>query len=158
MSSSPADYFDKARSVAASVLFAAGVTAIVGSLLDWVVVSETPPQVPANQVHRLPPFSGIELGDGYVVIAAAVLIIVSAFFLVIRRSSGFAWLAFLGSIVIGGIATADYRGIEQLHVDLEGIGADPSAGIGLTLVAVAGFVGVVASVAAIAASPRGRGT
>lgn len=149
------DYFDKARLVSASVLFAAGVAAIAGALLDWVVVEATPPEVPANQLDRLPPFSGLELGDGYVVLIAGVVVVLSAFMLVIRSSSGFAWLAFLGSIVIGGIAFADYRGVEQLHLDLEGIGTSPSPGIGLVLVAVAGFVGLVGAVAAIAATPKG---
>lgn len=155
MSSSPTgDYFHKARSVSASVLFIAAVVAIVGSLLDWVVVADTPPEVPANQMHRLPPFSGTELGDGYVVIGAAVVVIVAAFFLVLRGGSGFAWLAFVGCIVIGGIAISDYRGVAELHLDLEGIGSSPSPGVGLTLVAAAGFVGLVAAVAAIAASPK----
>ena len=154
--SPPRDPFDKARAIGASVLFAAGVAAIVGSLLDWVVVAETPPEVPANQLHRLPPFSGTELGDGYVVIGAAIVVILSAFLLVVRRGSGFAWLAFLGCIVIGGIAFADYRGVQQLHTDLEGIGTQPAPGAGLTLVAVAGFVGLVGAVSAIAASPKAR--
>ncbi len=155
MSTSPhGGYFERARSVAASVLFAAAAAAIIGSVLDWLVVAETPPRVPANQAHRLPPFSGLELGDGYAVIVASLVVIVSAFFIVLRRSSGFSWLAFLGCIVIGGIAISDYRGIQQLHVDLEAIGRDPRPGVGLTLVAAAGFVGLIGSVAAIAASPK----
>lgn len=140
--------------IAATILFAAGAAAIVGALLDWFVVEEVPPDVPANQAHRLPPFSGVELGDGYVVIGAAVLVIASAFLIVLRTGSGPAWLAFLGCIVIGGIAISDYRGIQELHVELEAIGRDPSPGFGLTLVAIAGFVGLVGSVAAIAASPK----
>ena len=151
------DYFDKARLVSASVLFAAGVAAIAGAMLDWVVVDQTPPEVPANQLHRLPPFSGLELGDGYVVLAAGGVVVLSAFMLVARGTSGFAWLAFLGCIVIGGIAFADYRGVEQLHVDLEGIGSSPGPGAGLTLVAAAGFVGLVGAVSAIAATPKSRG-
>lgn len=155
MPSSPnGDYFERARSIAASVLFAAAAAAIIGSLLDWVVVAETPPEVPANQAHRLPPLSGLDVGDGYAVIAAALVVIVSAFFIVLRSSSGFAWLAFLGCIVIGGIAISDYRGIHELHLDLDAIGRDPRPGVGLTLVAAAGFVGLVGAVAAIAASPK----
>lgn len=155
MSSSPTrDYFDKARAIAGTIMFAAGAVAIAGAVLDWLVVQEVPPNVPADQAHRLPPFSGTELGDGYVVIGAAVVAIVAAFFVVLRRGSGPAWVAFLGFIVIGGIAISDYRGIQELHLQLEAIGARPRPGVGLTLVAIAGFVGLVGSVGAIAASPR----
>ncbi len=147
------DFFEKARAVAASILFACGAAAVVGSLLDWVTVRAQPPDVPDDQLHRLPPFSGIEIGDGWYVIAAAVVVLVCAFFIVIRGRSRYAWLAFLGCIVIGGISISDYRGIEELHLSLEAIGRDPRPGLGLTLVAAAGLIGLAASVAAVAASP-----
>lgn len=149
------DFFEKARAVAASVLFACGAAAIIGSLLDWVTVEAQPPDVPADQLHRLPPFSGIEIGDGWVVIGAASLVLVCAFFIVIKGRSRYAWLAFLGCIVIGGISISDYRGIDELHLSLEAIGRGPRPGLGLTLVAAAGLIGLAASVAAVAASPSG---
>lgn len=154
MSPSPSgDYFERARAISASVLFAAAAAAIIGSVLDWVVVEATPPDVPSDQLDRLPPFTGLELGDGWVVIAAALVVIVSAFFIVLRGR--FAWLAFAGSVVIGGIAISDYRGVEDIHLDLEGIGRGPRPGLGLTLVAAAGVIALIASAASIAASPSG---
>lgn len=151
---STGDFFERARAVAASVLFAAGAAAVIGSFLDWVTVEAVPPEVPEQQSHRLPPFSGLELGDGWVVLAAGIVMLFAAFFIVARGTSGFAWLAFLASIVIGGIAISDYRGITEVHLDMEGIGTDPSPGLGLTLVAAAGIIGLIGSVGAIAASPK----
>jgi hypothetical protein len=146
------DYFHKARTVTATVLFAAGLAAIVGSLLDWIVVAEVPPSVPEDQMHRLPPFTGIEVDDGWVVIGAALVVLVSAFFIVLKGR--FAGWALLGCIVIGGIAISNYRTVSEIHLALEGIGRDPRPGSGLTLVTVAGLVGSVAAAGAMAASPR----
>lgn len=148
------NYFDRARAVAASALFAAGAAAILGSLLEWVVVEDKPPSVPDDQLDRLPPLSGIEVTDGWYVIAAAALIVVSAFALILRKRSGWGWLAFVSSTVIGAVAVADYRDIEGLFSDVEGIGRGPVPGLGLMLVIAASFVGIVASVAGVAASPR----
>jgi len=148
------DYFDRARGVAASALFAAGAGAILGSLLEWVTVEDRPPTVPNDQLDRLPPLSGIEVTDGWYVIAAATVIVVSAFALILRKSSGWGWLAFLASMVIGAVAVADYRDIQGLFSEVEGIGRGPVPGLGLMLVIAAAFVGVIASVAAVAASPR----
>lgn len=147
------DFFERARAIAASILFAAGAAAIIGSFLDWVTVEEVPPEVPEQQAHRLPPFSGLEAGDGWVVLVAGIVILVGAFFIVTRGTSGFAWLTFLASVVVGGIGMSDYRGITELHLDMEGIGTDPAPGLGLILVAAAGIVGLIASAGAIAASP-----
>lgn len=149
--SSSGDYFERARAISATVLFAAAAVAIIGAVLDWIVVDAVPPDVPADQADRLPPFTGIEIGDGWFVIAAAVVVAISAFFIVLRAR--FAWLAFLGSVAIGGIAISDYRGVADIHLGLEAIGRGPRPGIGLTLVAAAGVISLVASVAAIAASP-----
>lgn len=151
------DYFERVRAVTASVLFAAGAAAVIGSILDWVTVETVPPVVPAEQSHRVPPFSGLELGDGWVVMGAGVVMLLAAFFIVTKGTPGYAWLAFLASVMIGGIAISDYRSIEAVHLDMEGIGTGAGPGVGLILVATAGFVGLIASVAAIAASPsRGR--
>ena len=154
MSPSPSgDYFERARAISASVLFAAAAAAIIGSILDWIVVDATPPDVPSDQLDRLPPFTGLDLGDGWVVIAAALVVVISAFFIVLKGK--FAWLAFIGSVVIGGIAISDYRGVENIHLELEGIGRGPRPGLGLTMVAAAGVIALIASVASIAASPSG---
>lgn len=147
------DFFERARAIAASVLFAAGAAAVIGSFLDWVTVEAVPPEVPGQQSHRLPPFSGLELGDGWVVLGAGVVMLVGAAFIVVKGTSGYAWLTFLASVVIGGIAISDYRGIEEVHLEMEGIGTGPNPGLGLTLVAAAGIIGLIASVGAIAASP-----
>jgi hypothetical protein len=154
--SPPGDYFERARAIAGSVLFAAATAAIIGSILDWVIVAQEPPVVPTDQLDRLPPFTGLEVGDGWFVIAAAVVVLLSAFFIVMKAK--LAWLAFFGSVIIGGIAISDYRGIADLHLELEGIGRDPAPGLGLTLVAAAGVIALIASVAAIAASPSQRET
>ncbi len=151
---SSGDYFERARAVSASVLFAAAAAAIIGSVLDWVVVAQTPPDVPADQLDRLPPFTGIELGDGWYVIGAAIVVLISAFLIVMKGR--YAWLAFLGCVVIGGIAISDYRNVGELHLQLEAIGRDPRPGVGLTLVAAAGLVGLIAAVGSIAASPSNR--
>lgn len=152
-SPSTGDYFDRARAVSASILFAAGAAAVIGSFLDWVTVDALPPEVPAEQSHRLPPFSGLELGDGWFVLAAGVVMLVGAFFIVMRGTASYAWLTFFAAVVIGGIAISDYRGIADVHIDMEGIGTDPAPGLGLTLVAAAGIIGLIGSVGAIAASP-----
>jgi hypothetical protein len=155
----PADernYFDKARAVAASALFASGAAAILGALLEWVTVEERPPTVPDDQLDRLPPLSGIEVTDGWYVIAAAAVVVISAFALILRKSSAWGWLAFAASMVIGAVAVADYRDIQGLFSDVEGIGRGPVPGLGLMLVVAASFVGVIAAVAAVAASPRER--
>ena len=155
MSGTPSgDYFERVRAISASVLFAAGTAAIIGSILDWVVVAQEPPVVPTDQLDRLPPFTGLEVGDGWFVIAAAVVVLISAFFIVMQGK--LAWLAFVGSVMIGGIAISDYRGVADLHLELEGIGVNPRPGLGLTLVAAAGVVALIASVASIAASPSQR--
>ena len=151
--STPGDYFERARAISASVLFAAAAAAIIGSVLDWVVVDATPPDVPSDQADRLPPFTGLEIGDGWFVIGAAVVVLISAFFIVSKGS--YAWLAFLGSVVIGGIAIADYRRVADIHLELEAIGRGPRPGLGLTLVAAAGVIALIASVACIAATPSG---
>lgn len=148
---SSGDYFERARAISASVLFAAAAAAIIGSVLDWIVVDATPPDVPSDQMDRLPPFTGLEVGDGWVVIAAAIVVSISAFFIVAKGR--YAWLAFFGSVVIGGIAISDYRGVSDIHVELEGIGRGPRPGLGLTLVAAAGVIALIASAASIAASP-----
>lgn len=147
------DYFDKARSFAAAVLVAVGAAAIVGSFLDWVTI-EPPGIIPADQAHKLETFNGIEAKDGLVILGAAGIVIFCAVMLVLRKRSAWAWGAFIGSMTIGGIAVADYRGIDQIfYQEMNRIG-DPAPALGLTLVAAAGFIGLIASAAGVAATPR----
>jgi hypothetical protein len=150
------NYFDRARAVAASILFATGAAAILGSLLEWVTVESLPPTVPPEQLDRLPPLTGIEVTDGWYVIGAAAVILVCAFGLMLKPRSGWGWLSFVASMVMGAVAIADYRDIQGLFADAEGIGGGPVPGLGLMLVIAASFAGIIASVAAIAATPRER--
>lgn len=147
------DYFDKARSYAAAVLVAAGAAAILGSFLDWVTI-RPPDVVPVDQLPQLEPFNGVEANDGLLVIGAAVFVILCALLLVLRRRALWAWGAFLGSMLIGGIGVADYRGIDQIFFDeMDRIG-DPAPALGLTLVAAAGFIGLIAAAAGVASTPK----
>lgn len=127
----------------------------MGAFLDWVTV-EPPEVIPADQAPRLAAFNGIDAGDGWVVIGAAVVMVAAAVLLVLRARPGFAWLAFFGSMVIGGIAIADFRGLDAVFYDEMNRIGDPSPGIGLILVAAGGLTGLIAAVAAVAATPSHR--
>lgn len=155
------DYFDRARKVAATGLFVAGMLAVAGSLLPWVDVTP-PPIVPADQSERADALIGIEISDGRVVLGAGVVIIAAAALLVLRRRAGWAWLALAASMLVGAIGISDYREISGFRPEAgvqppfvrraERIGeVDPA--FALILVAAAGIVGVVASVGALAATP-----
>ncbi|HJR45575.1 MAG TPA: hypothetical protein VJ927_08205 [Actinomycetota bacterium] len=146
------DYFEKARAVAATILFVCAATAILGSFLDWVTV-EPPVVIPADQAPRAVAFNGLDAGDGVIVIGAGIVVIIGAVLLVLRARSSFAWLAFFASMVIGGIAIADFRGLDALFYDEMNRIGDPSPGIGLILVAAGGLIGLVAAVAGVAATP-----
>lgn len=148
------DYFERARSWAATGLFVAAGLAIIGSFLPWVQVDALPDVIPANQAERAEPFNGFDIGDGYWTLAAGVVLLISAILLVLRPAGRYAWWGFIAAVVCGGIAISDYRGVAQVFADWGGIGAGPSPGIGLTLVAVGALVGLISSVAAIAATPR----
>ena len=147
------DYFDKARSGAAAALFAAGAAAILGALLDWVSI-RVPDDFPEGAATE--PFNGIEARDGWWVIGAGAVIVISALMLIVRRRGSWAILAFLASIVIGAIGISGYRGVSDVSSALlrrtDAVG-EVSPGIGIMLVAAAALVGVIASVAGIAASP-----
>ena len=147
-------YFDKPRSIAASVLFAAGVAAIIGSFLDWVVM--TPPSILQERLlPGLEPFNGLETDDGWIILVTAGVLMLSAVLLFLTKKSLWGWLGFFASMVMGAVSIADYRGIDTLAFDEErriGLAADP--GFGLTLVVEAALIGVASSVAGVAASPR----
>jgi LPXTG-motif cell wall-anchored protein len=151
------NYFDRARGVAVAILIAAAVAAIIGSLLEWVTI--TPPPTEAGRRQASEPFTGIEAGDGWYVIAAAVVLGLAAVGLYLRRRVLYAGIAFVAAIVIGAIAFADYRGIGEItsaiseRMNVVG-DADPAAGI--MLVAAGAFAGLVGAVIGIVATPRTR--
>ncbi|MGH2749148.1 MAG: hypothetical protein ACRDKB_14675 [Actinomycetota bacterium] len=158
------DYFDRARRVAATGLFVAGVLAVAGSLLPWVEV--TPPLVvPEAEAERADALIGIEISDGRVVLVAGVVIIAAAALLVLRRRSGWAWLALAASILVGAIGISDYRqvsgfrpeaGVQPPFVRRAERAGEVDPAFALILVAAAGIVGLVASVGALAATPSDR--
>lgn len=148
-------FLDRARGAAAAGLIAAGATGILGSLLDWVTITAPPTEQGRAEATR--PFNGVEATDGWWVIGLSAVLILMAIMLTVRRRSLYAWLGFLVSIVIGGIAIADYRGIGEIsssisqRMDIVG-DADPA--IGITLVAASALIGVIASLVGVAATPR----
>jgi hypothetical protein len=147
------DTFEKARSLASSGMVAAGVVTIVGTLLDWVTVNP-PVLVPIDQVENAEPFSGLETKSAPFLLIAAGLLILCSVMLVLRGRSLWAWLGFLASMVIGGIAFQNYRGLDELWLEqMDGIGGVRPA-IGLTLVVAGGIAGLIASSAGIAGAPK----
>jgi hypothetical protein len=157
------DFFDRARVAAAIALVVMGALAIVGCFLKWVTFSLDEPAGTTTSQNPTAPIAGTKVSDWKVVLVAGALVVACAFLLAIRKRSLYAWICFLASIVIGAIAVADYRGLgdptsgflrgleRALHTIVQGK-AQP--GIGLTLVAIAGVGGLIASVVGIAASPH----
>lgn len=159
------DYFERARAWAGTGLMLAGGLAIIGSMLDWITITARPGLLPgadfgteeveAPEVTE--PFTGLEAGDGWIVLLAGIVLFAMAVLLVTRRRGLYAWLAFLASVAIGSVAIADYRGVGDLgssisrRMDIVGE-AEPA--IGLILVAISAGLGLISSVAGIAASPR----
>lgn len=138
-------------------MLAAGAAGIIGSLLDWVTITDLPTILPESEVPHAQPVSGIDATDGIWVIVMSVLVIDGALLLWLRRTSGWAWLGFLASIVTGAIGIADYRAIADetsgLLQRLEVVGR-VDHGIGILLVAAAGLLGVIFSLIGVAATPR----
>jgi len=100
--------------------------------------------------------SGVETREGNIVIAAAIVVLLGATLLGTQRRRGGAWLAFLASIVMGSVAIAAYRGIDDIQsgfsqrIDVVG-DIDPAAG--LALVAAAAVAGLVGSILGLVATP-----
>jgi LPXTG-motif cell wall-anchored protein len=147
-------------------MLAAGVAAIIGSALDWVTITARPELQPGarfedeaalEEPRVTRPFTGLEARDGWWSLAGGVVLAVAAVVLLVRKRAAWGWLGIVGAVIVGAVAIADYRGIGDLsssishRMDIVG-GAEP--GIGLTLAVAAAIVGLVASVAGIAASPR----
>lgn len=151
------DYFDRARGLAASLCLAAAATAIVGALLPWVTITPAP-QAPPGVRNVSRPFTGVEARDGWYVVAAAVVIALAASISVSTRKRGYVWVSVLAAMLIGAIAIADLRAIEDTasgisrRMDIVG-DADPA--IGLWLVAAAGVIGLLGSVGLLTATPKG---
>jgi LPXTG-motif cell wall-anchored protein len=165
--SSSADIFDRARAVAVAALVAAAATAILGSFLDWVTITERPRLAPGTdfggQQVEAPefsePYTGVEARDGWIVVGAGVVLLASALGLAVRRRKVYAILAFLAATVAGGIAFADYRGIGDISSSISDrmeIVGDPEPAIGITLVAVAAIVGLAGAITALVATPGSR--
>lgn len=136
-------------------MLAGGLAAIVGAFLDWVSLT-LPPTVPADQRERAVPFTGMDTGDGKWVLVGGALLILCGILLYFRRRSMWGWLGFLGSVTVGAIAIADYRAIGSVTSDLSremDVVGQPSPGVGITLVAAAALVGLISSLAGVAASP-----
>ncbi|MEA2451454.1 MAG: hypothetical protein QOG04_164 [Actinomycetota bacterium] len=154
VSDAPRDYFEKARAWASTGLVIAAALLVLGSLFDWVTVEQLPATIPANQADKAEPFNGFDVGDGVMTTGAGVVLAFCAVMLMLKARSSFGWLAFLASMVAGGIAISDYRGIDGLFEDFGGIGKGITPGIGLTLVAIGALLGLISSVAGVAASPN----
>lgn len=151
------DAFETARQWVSGFLFLAGALAIVGSLMDWVTFGFDDRRFLEPGVEPSAPKTGFDVGDGWFVAIAGVVVIAAAFSLVIRgRGAG---LSLVASMVIGGIAISDYRGVanptSDLARELDVVG-EAHVAIGLTLVVAAAILGLLASVAGIAATPRQR--
>lgn len=163
----PADFFDRARRAAVAFLLVAGALAIVGSVLNWVSISR-PPLVESADFganndkvveEASEPFTGTDAAYGYYSLAGGVIVVLGALLLQARRRGKYAVVSFVASILIGAIALVAYRQISDrtsalyLRMDIEGV-ARPA--LGLTLVAAAAIIGLLASVAGVAATPYRR--
>jgi hypothetical protein len=161
------DYFDRARIIAVGLLLAAAAAAVIGSLLDWVTISDAPRVAPdvdfdGAAVEEPPPprpYSGVEARDGWTIIGAAIVLAAGAAGLAVRRRGGYALLALLAAVVIGAIALADYRGIGDVTSSISNrmeITGDPEPALGIILVAVAAVAGLIGAVLGLIATPSRR--
>jgi hypothetical protein len=158
------DFFDRARRVAVALLLAAGAAAVIGSALDWAVLERCPEIVPGStfeedQLEEPPPcpVRGTDTTEGKAVVVAGFVTLAAAILLTIKVRNSFAWLALLSSAITGSFAVAAYRGIGDANSSISrrlGLIDAYEPGIGLTLVAVAGILGVLAAAGGIAATPR----
>jgi hypothetical protein len=146
------------------VLLIAGVATIVGSLLNWVIITRPPLLEGADfgsnndkvVEEASEPFTGTEAEYGYYSLAGGVILVLGGILLQARKRGKYALVAFLSAMSVGGIALVAYREISDrtsdlyLKMDIEGV-ARPA--LGLTLVTVGAVVGLLASVAGFAATP-----
>ncbi len=157
------DFFDKARLWAGMVVVLAGLTAVIGSVVDWVTVTPPPAPPPGVDFENEPfaeeessePFNGLEAGDGWVTVVAGGAQLAAGLLLIMRRRGG--WLGIFASIPLGAIAISAYRAVDEPTSSLmertETVGdADPA--LGLTLLAAAALVGLLSAVVGVIATPR----
>ncbi|MPZ69348.1 MAG: hypothetical protein GEU71_07445 [Actinobacteria bacterium] len=156
------DYFDRARTLAVTLLVLAGAMAIAGSFLDWTTQGELPEEILMQQGGGLlaelsEPVTGFDAGDGKVAIGAAVFVLVGALLLAVTRQGRYGLLALVASMVIGAVAIAAYRSLDDTTSDFFrklDLAGEIDPGIGLILCAVAGLLGVLAGALGMISSPK----
>ena len=158
------DYFARARAVAVTVLIAAGAACVIGAAMDWAVLERCPEVQPGStfdesELEEPPPcpVRGIDATEGRVAAVAGFLMMIGGTLLVMRGNPSFGWLALLASILAGSFAISAYRGVGDANSSISrrfGLIDAYDVGVGLTLVAAAAVIGIIASVASIAATPR----
>ena len=156
------DYFDRARALAAAVCIAAAAAGVIGSLLEWVriiPVGGGEPRIVGGVPNASEPFTGLEARDGWYVVVAAMVLAIATVIAMTRRKRSFAWVAALSAVLIGGIALAALRAIDDTasgisrRMDIIG-DADPA--FGLLLVGAAGVIGLLGAVGLLTATPPRR--
>ena len=143
----------------------AGLTAVIGSVVDWVTVTP-PPEPPAGvnfedqpfaPEENSEPFNGLEAGDGWLTVAGGGVQLASGLLLITMRRGG--WIGILASIPIGAIAISAYRSLDSPTSRLfekTGTVGDVDPALGLSLIAAAGLVGLISAVIGVAATPRSQ--
>ena len=153
------DFFDRARGMVSAGLFLAGAAAVIGALLDWFTFTLPEPKGTVNVSNQHPslPISGFDGVHGRWVVAGGIVLIACAFLLVLRGRGIYAGLGLLASVMIGSLAISDYRGVGDVGSDVSrqlNLVGEAHVAAGLVLVVAAALLGVIASVAGIAATPR----
>lgn len=157
------DFGTKVRVWAGVVVMLAGLTAIVGSAVQWVTVTPPPEPPPGVNFEQRPfaedessePFTGLEIREGWVTALGGAALMAGGLMLIMRARGG--GIAVLASIPIGAVAISAYRALGSVTSGLmertDTVGdADPS--IGIILVSAAAIVGLIAGVVGLAATPK----
>ena len=157
------DTFTRARIWAGVIMLLVGLAAVVGSVVDWVTVTP-PPEPPAGvdfenepfaEEESSEPFNGLEAGDGWITLGGGGAQLIAGLLLINRRRGG--WVGILASIPIGAIAISAYKALGSptsgLLEKTNTVG-DVDPGLGLTLIAAAALVGLIAGVIGVAATPK----
>ena len=164
---SRSDYFDRARMVSVALLIVAAAVAITGSFLDWVTIGVRPSidpeadfggeQIEAPRIRA--PYSGVDATDGWYVIVGSGVLAATAAALAVAKSRRYAWLAFIAAMFVGAIGFAAYRSVGNLDSSISRrmeIVGDPDPGLGITLVAIGGVLGLLGAVLGVIATPARR--